>query len=437
MSDIEKITGTPKSGRFERLGHSGHEPAYSHLRGSGAVRQNRGVASRLDGEQVRIEEIDNAEQLHRHIYAWRSLASSCLAGNPGHEAFLVEPVLHHFHRQASNIKFILIWQDKVGVKLSKLIGLFAVQKQGWRWGLPFRLAKSWTHFFTFLGTPLIHKLYAPDAFHGFFTWAENHGRLSCFLFSGMTGEGPYFQALENYLEKTGKSHKLFNRHERAYLSSSLSAEDYLQQSLPRKRRKEYRRLRARLGEQGKLESQFTDAFEGIDVWIDDFLALEAKGWKGKAGTAFLTRDDWSSCIREALTQAFQGGRGLFWKLSLDGKPIAMSFGFKGGRRAWLAKIAYDEEFSQYSPGVLLIFDVIESFTARDDLDGMDSCATPDHPMINRIWRERLVITDMLVDVEGTSKVRFYAACKLEALRGSTRSVLKKIYHIIKNKGWLS
>jgi len=431
MIDIENIVATRKPTALEWQSLCGHDHVHTSLAGDRPAVMHRGDS------HVRIEEIDNFAALHRHRYAWRGLAAFAVCANPGHESFLIEPVLRHLQDDLNNLKFILIWLEKPDDDTSKLIGFFAIQRQTWRWGVPFRFAKSWSHFFTFLGTPLIHKLHAPAALDGFFTWARDHGKLNSFLFSGINGEGRYFEALRSYLKDTGKRYQLFDRHDRACLKTSLSVQDYLCQSLPRKRRKEYRRLRTRLSEQGDVVSSFTDQADGIDVWIEDFLTLEAKGWKGQAGTAFLSRQDWASSLREALSQAFQDGRGLFWKLTLDGKLIAMSFGFKAGRRAWLAKIAYDENLSRFSPGVLLIFDVMETYAARDDIDVIDSCAMPDHPMINHIWRERLTITDMLVDVGAASSLHFHVACKLEEFRRQGRAALKKGYHFIKNKGWLS
>jgi hypothetical protein len=44
----------------------------------------------------------------------------------------------------------------------------------------------------------------------------------------------------------------------------------------------------------------------------------------------------------------------------------------------------------------------------------DSCAGPDHPMIDRLWGERLPIVDRLMAVE--PGLGFAVACRLEPLR---------------------
>jgi hypothetical protein len=65
-------------------------------------------------------------------------------------------------------------------------------------------------------------------------------------------------------------------------------------------------------------------------------------------------------------------------------------------RAFYWKTAYDEAFAEFSPGALLALDV--SRKQQDDLQiaATDSCAIAGHPMIERLWLERLALVDGLV-----------------------------------------
>jgi hypothetical protein len=45
---------------------------------------------------------------------------------------------------------------------------------------------------------------------------------------------------------------------------------------------------------------------------------------------------------------------------------------------------------------LLVLDATQAFFADPGVELVDSCAIPDHPMINRIWRDRIRIADVLV-----------------------------------------
>lgn len=47
-------------------------------------------------------------------------------------------------------------------------------------------------------------------------------------------------------------------------------------------------------------------------------------------------------------------------------------------------------------GTLLELENIRRFHARPDLQWMDSCAIPEHFMINRLWLDRRVIQTLLI-----------------------------------------
>ena len=76
--------------------------------------------------------------------------------------------------------------------------------------------------------------------------------------------------------------------------------------------------------------------------------------------------------------------------------MAMKCSLSAGKGLFALKIAYDEQWAKYSPGVLLELENIrvQHFEARHKW--MDSCAQPDHPMINHLWGERRLIQHLLI-----------------------------------------
>jgi hypothetical protein len=83
-------------------------------------------------------------------------------------------------------------------------------------------------------------------------------------------------------------------------------------------------------------------------------------------------------------------------LFLDGIPIAMKLNFITGDVGYSLKIAYDEKYKDYSPGIQLEFEHLSYFETQSSLKLVDSCAVPDHPMINRIWKGRRAISDFVI-----------------------------------------
>jgi len=102
---------------------------------------------------------------------------------------------------------------------------------------------------------------------------------------------------------------------------------------------------------------------------------------------------------------------------LNGQPIAVCVTLMSGSTAWCWKIAYSEGVSRYSPGVQLVLDLTEKLLADQTVARTDSCATSGHPMIDHVWRERLAVSDRLIEVKPQA-IPFSLTCKLEELRRS-------------------
>ena len=87
--------------------------------------------------------------------------------------------------------------------------------------------------------------------------------------------------------------------------------------------------------------------------IEDFFALEARGWKGKAGTAAALHDDIRGFISAAVGGLAAAGKVAVNRIFIDGRAIAVTITLRSADTAWFWKIAYDENFAHYSPGVVL------------------------------------------------------------------------------------
>jgi hypothetical protein len=119
------------------------------------------------------------------------------------------------------------------------------------------------------------------------------------------------------------------------------------------------------------------------------------------------------------------------RLTVAGQPAAVTLLLRSGTAAWLWKISYDEAFARYSPGVQLTRDITEALLKDGGIASTDSCATPDHPMIDHLWRERLVLSDRLIALRPGDTVRFGLACNLETLRRTAIGTAKSIRNIVR------
>ena len=235
--------------------------------------------------------------------------------------------------------------------------------------------------------------------------------------------------------ETGSGHfAVLQNWKRASLKLSGAYETWLEQNFDTKRRKEFKRLRNRLGEQGTLQNVQLGKKDDAGPFIAAFLKLEAKGWKGKRGTALANNPQTSAATHLALDALHKAGKLHFWSITLDGKTIASLFAYVDGNKASLGKIAYDEAFAKFSPGVLLILNATEDLFNEGIISEVDSSAIPDHPMINRLWRHRIAMADIMVAPASVSALRFKATVMAEKMRRTLRAALKHSYYHFGRKG---
>jgi hypothetical protein len=314
---------------------------------------------------------------------------------------------------------------------SRLVGLFPARIERRRYGIPLPALCGWTHPYAPLGTPLIDRE-QPDAVIG--AWLDHVARdpqlPNIVLLPHLPLDQKVSCALDAALKKRGGQAVSFARHARAQLSPGDDRDNYLDRALGHKKRKELRRQRRRLSEHGVLDASVATNPDDVVTALNDFLVLEASGWKGRAGTATAEHADIRAFMEGAMKGLAAEGKVSVHRLTLDAHPIAAIVTLFSGATAWTWKTAYNEAFAASSPGVQLMLDATEALLARADIAQADSCATAHHPMIDHLWRERLALADRLIRVGPEHKATFALACALEAARRTAISAAKSLRDMI-------
>jgi hypothetical protein len=198
------------------------------------------------------------------------------------------------------------------------------------------------------------------------------------------------------------------------LQPGADAAHYVEHAIGKKRHKEFKRLRRRLAEAGPVAFEIARSPGTVTAALQDFLALEAKGWKGAAGTALIQNPQLRRFAETAVDSLARHGQAGVARLLVGSRPIACIVTLQSGGGAWCWKIAYDESLARFSPGVQAMMELTEALLADDAVAFADSCATPDHPMIDHLWRERLAMTDLMIGLKPDTG--FAVARRLESAR---------------------
>ena len=347
--------------------------------------------------------VSDLETLRSHVDDWDELAAHALEPNPFYGSWLLLPALANLGAP-EHLRVVLVWSPPKGPprkgNAPLLVGLFPLHIAASRRWMPARHLSLVRHDYCFFCAPLVHEDHGAEAVSALFDWFdqsdETRGALDLPQLPGDTALHRLF------VDEIGRREWIFevrSRHSRAVLVPQESAEACLAK-VSSKRLKEHRRQRKRLGEQGTLTFETLSAVEDLEPWLDEIVRLERAGWKGRDGTALGCMPSHERFFREAARGARDAGCLAMARLRLDGRSIAMKLDFIARHRAFAFRIAFDESFAQYSPGVLLELDDIEgSFAAGHDM--VDSCAKPDHPMINHLWQDRRTIEHLVISSNRT------------------------------------
>jgi len=356
---------------------------------------------------------------------WRELAARTLEPNIFYEPAFALAAAPVFARDAGAM---LIWSAK---NSRRLVGFFPARIERRRYGLAIPVLVGLTHPYGPLGVPLVERAGAEPIIAAWLAHIAADAALpGLLLLPFLPADGPFAAALSTILRRAQMPAADFNRHRRASLQLGAERSLYVERSLGQHQHKELRRHWRRLSETGAV--LFTAATEppAVAAALEDFFTLEAGGWKGRAGTAAVGRRNLQRFVRTAVSALGAEGKVSIDRILVDGRAIAAAVILRSGGSAWFWKIAYDENFARFSPGVMLSVVVTDDLLEEVGIARTDSCASPDHPMINHIWRERLSFCDRLIAVR--PQAPFALARTLEGLRGAMMTGAKETRALLRD-----
>lgn len=382
-----------------------------------------------DGAGMSVVVINDLTALEKYVPAWEDLAANAIESNAFYEPWMLMPAIRAFGA-GRRLQFALVLANEParhdGPPL--LCGVFPLEQQNHYQGLsrklPFKTLRLWKHKYCYLCTPLVREGYGRQVIAAFFDWLDA-GSHDCSLmeFRFIAGDGLFNGLLIDYFERHAKLHYISLYFMRAMFRPTIDADTYLCAALSSKHRKMIRRQERQLSEIGRLEYDELTPDDDVAVWIEEFLQLEASGWKGRENTAIASDKSDQSYFRTIAKEAFRRGRLSMSALRLDGRPIAYKCDFPAGRGLFTFRIAFDENYARNSPGMLLEIENVRRLHARSQIDWVDSCNDSVSFMFNRLWLARRTILDVVVGAGKTWGYLVVAAIPL--LKLLNRKLLRR------------
>lgn len=323
----------------------------------------------VDCQKTRIQVARGVEQLRPWVPEWERLTAEVIEANVFYEPFMMLPAVAEL-RGGAEVRTLMV-QGAEGA----LLGVFPLRRQPYY--------SMWKHPYCYLCTPLIRKGSEERVLDAVFQWLRQQGATGALLqFRMHPMEGDFDRILQQYLRTHHQLLYTTLQYERALAQAGKHS------GVSPRKKKQLGRLRRRLEQRGALAFHHFRGTEEVEQWIGAFLELEQKGWKGQAGSAMVCEAADRAFLLEMARQGARSGQFQLRAMTLDGRAIAMSITLRSGDSAFAFKIAYDEAFSDCSPGVQLDWEMFQELLGDPSLAQIDSCSDPDYPTLDPIWGER-------------------------------------------------
>lgn len=336
--------------------------------------------------------------------AWDELVADAAEPNSFAEPWFFAAALDTLGRDR-DIRLFEAWRGE------RLIGLLPLAFERGYARLPVGHVQNWLHHQSFLGTPLVARGEEQAFWVALLDMLDRCPEARNLLhLKGLVENGPVHQGLLAAAAATGRPAATVYRETRALLATQLPSQSYYEATVRPKKRKEIRRLRSRLGEEGEISSRCLGSEAELDGWCDAFLALEKAGWKGRAGSALACDPARETFFRRAVRGAWDARRLDFVRLDLDRRPLAMLVSFVAAPGSFSFKTCFDEDYARFSPGVLLQIENL-SILERFGIEWTDSCAVENHNMIDSLWSGRRPIIRVTVPLAGARDRLVHDLCR--------------------------
>lgn len=311
----------------------------------------------------------------------------------------------------------------------RLVGVWPLANRGVLAG---GLVRGWQSPYAVLGSPLIDRFLAGAVADAVLkAIAAKFGPRAMFVLPHVRRTGPTYGLLVSRAMATNRVWEALSPQSRAVLRAGVEADAVLRDAGSQRNLAKLARKRRRLNALGRVEYRSATTPDQVRAAAERFLVLEESGWKGRRSTALLSHAGTATFVRTMLRTFVRSGQCRIDSLELDGRPLAMAILLKGQRRAYCWKIAFDEAYSLYSPGVQLMIELTRRQLADPDILVTDSCAVAGDPMIERLWADRQDVVDIAVAALPDAPNAALAALGRERLRRQAREWAKRTVHAIR------
>lgn len=284
----------------------------------------------------------------------------------------------------------------------RLLMPFSVEKPGFAVGPT--IIRVWSNPFGPLGTPLVDAEDAAETIDNLFEAliAPEASLPPVLVLPDIRLNGAFTQLAKAVAIGRNLPLTITSPYLRPMLDSDMDALAYLNKAVSPHHLRDIRRQWRQLEKLGTVAYNVSRQPDEIRLRMEEFLTLEASGWKGKKRSAMVMDRYRAAFAREAVTNLAEIDGVRIHTIDFNGRAIASMIVFLMSGEAYTWKTAYNENFAKYSPGKMLMAQLTEWHLDDANIMRSDSCAVPDHPIMSRFWEERENMGTLVIGLKQNS-----------------------------------
>ncbi|WP_223478149.1 GNAT family N-acetyltransferase [Oricola indica] len=313
---------------------------------------------------------------------------------------------------------------------------FSVEKSGFAVGPD--VIRAWSNPYGPYGIPIVERREASRIFDDLLSMLgdQNMGLPKILVLPDIMMDSVSIMTLRGVAIGRGLPVMTTSSVQRPFLKSEKDSVDYITDNIRSHSRRNFGRLRRQLEAMGDFSYEVARSPSEVRFAMEEFLLLENAGWKGRQRTSLAADRYRAAFAREAINNLAERDLCRIHSFKLDGQVIASLIVFVQSGHAWTWKTTYDETYSSYSPGALLILQVTESHLDDPNIQLTDSCAVEDHPVMARLWSERREFATMVIGLrpnldretrQVTSQIELY-----RNTRNAAKTMRDRLRHLVRS-----
>ena len=186
----------------------------------------------------------------------------------------------------------------------------------------------------------------------------------------------------------------FERFERAFLTRRPE-DDYFERSMKGKHRgvmrRRWKKLDAQLGGKPRLVD-----VTGEPAAVNELIEIEGASRLAAGGMVLKSDAAYERFFREMCAGFAAAGRLQLHALRYGDQTLAIRCNLLADPGVFYFKVAYDESFAQFSPGIRLEVESFHLFHDRPQSEWVDACSDPNNETMNRLLPERRTLVTLVL-----------------------------------------